>query len=63
VSTYPNQPDSKTNWPAILLGAALVYVVCIYTPERERTGFYRGLCTAGQGNTDEAVDKCEQIHP
>jgi hypothetical protein len=57
------RPNSKPNFPAILLGAALLYVLCIYTPERERTGYYRGLCTAGQGLTDEAVEKCAEIHP
>jgi hypothetical protein len=52
----------KPNFPAILLGAALLYVFLIYTPERERTGYYRGLCTAGQGLTDEAVERCQEIH-
>jgi len=33
------------------------------TKERERTGYYRGLCTAGQGLTDDAVEKCREIHP
>jgi len=63
LSTKHNRSDSKPNIPAILLGAVLLYVICIYTPERERTGYYRGLCTAGQGLTDDAVEKCREIHP
>ena len=56
-------PGVTPNWSAIILGVLLIYVFGFYAEERERTGYYRGLCTAGQGLTDEAVERCQELHP
>jgi hypothetical protein len=55
--------DDKPNWPALIMAAIALYLFLWYAPERHKTGYYRGLCEAGQGGGDEAAERCQEIHP
>lgn len=56
-------PERQKDVVALIAMGLLAYAFLVYAPARERTGYYRGLCEAGQGLTDEAVERCHELHP
>ena len=54
---------TKQEGISLILGLALAYTLLVYAPDREKAGYYRGLCEAGQGLTDAAAEYCAEIHP
>lgn len=57
-----NKQNQKDMWAFIAWGL-LAYTFLVYAPDREKAGYYRGLCEAGQGLTDEVAEHCRDIHP